>query len=222
MSYAGAINRYQGHVGAAQGYFKPGMTEAQQRAAATSLTGLERQQLLSAALAELQSIKCWSQDAQNCSELKGSLPGVDCQTLADGWIGDYDQMQAAVDAIPYCPAPARRLWPWLLIGAVPAVMIGLIMVGNMGATPVRANPWLGRQSDWAVRYFVRAPGIRGDWASPGSFQGRRVATKAGFATRKDAVAWWRAHRRDPGVVGDHAQFVAYNRHTDEEQELRGY
>ncbi len=131
MSYAGSISRLGvGFVGeATPGYFKPGMSEGQQRDLAATLSPAVRADLLQKAIAALP--KCWNQQLEDCADLtpgKATPPAGagPCQTIADGWIGDFDKMRTAFQALPDCPAPIITLWPWFLVGLTPVVMIGMM------------------------------------------------------------------------------------------------
>lgn len=107
------------------GYYKQGMTEAEQRALSATLSPEIRAQLLAAGLAQLP--KCRSPDLDKCANLQSTMPGIDCQALADGWTGDYDKMEAAYDALPDC-APAKKSWSLGEMAAGTAVVLAIVVV----------------------------------------------------------------------------------------------
>lgn len=81
-------------------YYKPGMTEAEQRALSATLSPEVRADLLAKGLAALP--KCWTEELQSCANLTAVSSKWDCQAIADGWTGDFDKMEAAFNALPKC------------------------------------------------------------------------------------------------------------------------
>lgn len=103
-------------------YYQPGMSEADQRKLGASLPAATRQQLITSALAALPP--CMTTEVQHCAHDEWNKPiGANCQTISDGWIGDYDRMEAAYQALPGCkPGPSV---PMLLGGGAALFALGL-------------------------------------------------------------------------------------------------
>lgn len=110
------------------GYFKPGMTEAQQRALGATLDPATRAKLLTDAVALLPA--CESTDLYNAVEYlqpSASYTADQIQTLSDGWIGDYDTMQAAYDMLQPCPGTTAPATPSSSSNVGLAVAIGTVV-----------------------------------------------------------------------------------------------
>lgn len=110
------------------GYFKPGMTEAEQRAIGAKLDPTLRAKLLADALALLPS--CESPELYNAVENltpSSSYTAEQIQTLSDGWTGDYDKMQAAYDRLKPCTSVSSRpsLWAAGLLAFAAIVAVGV-------------------------------------------------------------------------------------------------
>lgn len=131
MSYFGNLSRAS-QIGAVQDHhYQSGMSQQQQRNLSATLSPAVRSNLLANAIAALPS--CWSQQLDDCARLapgSSSPAGAGpCQTIADGWIGDYDKMQAAFEALPDCPVkrsiPKYVTYPALvLLGVGIGIMVG--------------------------------------------------------------------------------------------------
>lgn len=95
----------------AGGYYRPDMTDEQQRALSATLDPAIRAKLLADALALIPPCETPAFKAA----VEWDIPHAtgytqeQIQTIADGWIGDFDKMQAAYDAIKPCaPTPAKK------------------------------------------------------------------------------------------------------------------
>lgn len=84
-----------------------------------------------AALAALRAQPCWSQELHNCVETDqpSSLPV--CATIRAGYQNPADKpaLDAAVDAVPFCPAPSTN---WMLIAGAAAIGLGAgLLLGSL-------------------------------------------------------------------------------------------
>lgn len=80
---------------------------------------------LAAGLAVLQSLPCYSQDVDDCIMGRSSqFP--DCATLNAAWAANKDAMNKAVDAVPFCAAPASPTAGYVAAAAF-GVTAGLLL-----------------------------------------------------------------------------------------------
>src|SRR5512143_3454959 len=105
-------------------YYKPGMSEAEQRAISAKLPQAERDQLYARAVAALPP--CWDSALERCANLTSLDPRFDCQTIADGWTGDFDKMEATFEALPRCDELGKSsMGEWIAGGIAAAVVLGV-------------------------------------------------------------------------------------------------
>lgn len=75
------------------------------------------------AIAALAKQPCWSQELHNCVDTTQSSTLTDCDVIRGAFVSptatDKAALDAAVEAVPFCPAPTSNQWLlWIGIGAV--------------------------------------------------------------------------------------------------------
>ena len=70
------------------------------------------------AIAALAKQPCWSQELHNCVDTTQPSTLVDCDVIRAAYVSptaaDKSALDAAVEAVPFCPAPVTAPTPWLL------------------------------------------------------------------------------------------------------------
>jgi hypothetical protein len=82
-----------------------------------------------AAIAALTKLPCWSDQAHACVDTTGASTLPNCAAIragyASGSAADKAAMDAAVDAMPFCPAPGGD---WMMLVGVGALGLALGLV----------------------------------------------------------------------------------------------
>ena len=110
------------------GYYKPGMTEAEQRALSATLSPAVRAKLLADGLAALPA--CWTPELQDCANLSKPSAKFNCQAIADGWTGDFNKMETTFEALPRCDAMKSNK-PGLGFGTLFLIGLGVVAAGAL-------------------------------------------------------------------------------------------
>jgi hypothetical protein len=85
---------------------------------------------VTAAVVAVRQHPCWSQALQDCVYGKASSAVPDCALIRAGYAADAKTVDAAVEALPFCPEPERA--PWMIWGA--AAAFGFVVGAFVGSS----------------------------------------------------------------------------------------